>query len=56
MVSSPFAVPAATPFYPEYPAWSVGAVARQWEFNGWQPESLSWKNGCYIHGGLSGPT
>jgi vanillate/3-O-methylgallate O-demethylase len=24
-----------------------------WEFNGWKPESLSWKTGCYIHGGLS---
>ncbi len=26
-----------------------------WEFNGWKRESLSWKRGCYIHGGLSGP-
>ncbi len=24
-----------------------------WEFNGWKAESLSWKEGCYIHGGLS---
>ena len=25
-----------------------------WEFEGWKPESLSWKKGCYIHAGLSG--
>jgi glycine cleavage system aminomethyltransferase T len=25
-----------------------------WEFNGWPQESLSWKQGCYIHAGLSG--
>ena len=24
-----------------------------WEFSGWKRESLSWKKGCYIHGGLS---
>jgi len=24
-----------------------------WEFSGWKQESLSWKQGCYIHGGLS---
>ena len=23
-----------------------------WEFSGWKRESLSWKKGCYIHGGL----
>jgi glycine cleavage system aminomethyltransferase T len=27
---------------------------RTWEFNGWQQESMSWKEGCYIHDGLSG--
>jgi glycine cleavage system aminomethyltransferase T len=26
---------------------------RAWAFNGWQKESLSWRNGCYIHAGLS---
>ena len=26
-----------------------------WEFDGWKPESMSWKTGCYIHAGLSGP-
>jgi vanillate/3-O-methylgallate O-demethylase len=24
-----------------------------WEFTGWKAESMSWKTGCYIHGGLS---
>ena len=24
-----------------------------WEFSGWKAESLSWKQGCYIHAGLS---
>jgi glycine cleavage system aminomethyltransferase T len=28
-------------------------LARPWEFNGWKPESLSWKKGCYLHTGLS---
>lgn len=32
---------------------SMGGVVRAWEFNGWKPESLSWKTGCYIHTGLS---
>lgn len=55
MSNNPFTVPNAAPFYPEYPLFMVGAFARQWEFNGWKPESLSWKHGCYIHAGLSGP-
>ncbi len=33
----------------------VGDKLRPWEFNGWKPESLSWKHSCYIHTGLSGP-
>lgn len=32
-----------------------GGIARPWEFNGWKPESLSWKKGCYIHAGLTTP-
>jgi vanillate/3-O-methylgallate O-demethylase len=32
-----------------------GNRLRAWEFSGWQPESMSWKTGCYIHAGLSGP-
>ena len=27
--------------------------SRAWAFNGWRKESLSWRNGCYIHAGLS---
>src|SRR6476661_3709245 len=33
----------------------VFGTLRAWEFDGWKPESLSWKTGCYIHAGLSGP-
>ena len=29
---------------------------KAWEFTGWKPESMSWKTGCYIHAGLSGPS
>ncbi len=53
---SPFNVSAATPFYPDHGLYILrNGTARPWEFSGWQRESLSWKNGCYIHGGLSGP-
>ena len=31
------------------------AGLRAWAFGGWKPESMSWKTGCYIHAGLSGP-
>ncbi|HVJ28408.1 MAG TPA: hypothetical protein VM493_12750 [Vicinamibacterales bacterium] len=33
----------------------VFGTLRAWEFDGWKPESMSWKTGCYIHAGLSGP-
>lgn len=39
-----------------YHAYNFGnpvPVIRAWEFSGWQKESLSWKEGCYIHAGLS---
>lgn len=56
LLPSPFSVPAATPYYPEFPLYALRVrSAVPWEFNGWKPESLSWKKGCYIHGGLSGP-
>lgn len=32
-----------------------GGLARPFEFNGWRRETLSWKNGCYLHAGLSSP-
>ncbi|WP_206243747.1 aminomethyltransferase family protein [Novosphingobium terrae] len=52
---SPFTLPAAIPFYPQYGLFSLsGGFVRQWEYNGWKAESLSWKQGCYIHAGLSG--
>lgn len=56
LMPSPFNRPHAIPYYPEYPLFSFdGATVRQWEYNGWKPESLSWKTNCYIHGGLSMP-
>jgi vanillate/3-O-methylgallate O-demethylase len=33
---------------------NFGDRAIPWVFDGWKPESLSWKSGCYIHAGLSG--
>jgi vanillate/3-O-methylgallate O-demethylase len=54
-MQSPFNRPAAIPFYPHYGLFSLtGGYIRQWEYNGWQRESLSWKRTCYIHAGLSG--
>jgi vanillate/3-O-methylgallate O-demethylase len=56
IAKSPFARPGASPFYPAYGLYLVSVgPPRQWEFNGWKPESMSWKTGCYIHAGLSGP-
>ena len=53
---SPFKWSAASPHYPEHGLYVLrSGTARPWEFNGWKPESMSWKKGCYIHGGLSGP-
>ena len=43
------------PYDARFPLWAIGSVAKLWDGNGWKPESLSWKEGCYIHGGLSGP-
>jgi glycine cleavage system aminomethyltransferase T len=54
--SSPFSRPVPSPVYADAPLWSIaGPTPRVWEFDGWKPESLSWKTGCYIHAGLSGP-
>jgi vanillate/3-O-methylgallate O-demethylase len=53
---SPFSRPSALPFYPEHGLYNLRmGLPRAWEFNGWKPESLSWKKACYIHSGLSGP-
>jgi len=55
MANPIFGVPTGIPVDPHYPLWAVGAVAKLWDGDGWKPESMSWKEGCYIHGGLSGP-
>ncbi|MBS0367017.1 MAG: aminomethyltransferase family protein [Proteobacteria bacterium] len=42
------------PFYDEPSSYMVMMNRLwAWEFSGWKPESMSWKQGCYIHGGLS---
>lgn len=52
---SPFDRTRAFPDYLEPATYVVvGEQLRPWEFNGWKPESLSWKKSCYIHTGLSG--
>jgi glycine cleavage system aminomethyltransferase T len=52
---SPFNIPLASAHYPEFGLYVIRrSMPSPWEFNGWKPESLSWKRGCYIHGGLSG--
>src|SRR5262245_49921474 len=50
--------PLAHPVYDDLRlfARSYLGTAKAWEFDGWKPESMSWKTGCYIHAGLSGPT
>ncbi len=58
MADSTFTAPMATPFYKDHVLYHVIESAgvptiRAWEFHGWQAESMSWKNGCYIHAGLS---
>lgn len=55
MTGNMFDVPCGIPQNANYPLWAVGAVAKLWDGDGWKPESMSWKEGCYIHGGLSGP-
>jgi glycine cleavage system aminomethyltransferase T len=54
MTTSPFADLRGIPYYDE-PTLHLNLAGRlwAWEFDGWKPESLSWRNGCYIHGGLS---
>jgi vanillate/3-O-methylgallate O-demethylase len=54
MSTSPFADLRGLPYYDE-PSLHMNLVGQlwAWEFEGWKPESMSWKEGCYIHGGLS---
>src|SRR5215472_2869127 len=52
---SPFTAPLALPAYPDAVFYFMSALPTPLEFSGWKAESLSWKKGCYIHAGLSGP-
>jgi vanillate/3-O-methylgallate O-demethylase len=54
MSLSPFADLRGLPYYDE-PSRHMNLAGQlwAWEFEGWKPESMSWKQGCYIHGGLS---
>ena len=54
MSQGPFSQLRGLPYYDE-PTTYLNLMGRlwAWEFNGWKPESMSWKKGCYIHGGLS---
>ena len=54
MSVSPFADLRGLPYYDE-PSLHMNLAGQlwAWEFEGWKPETMSWKTGCYIHGGLS---
>jgi vanillate/3-O-methylgallate O-demethylase len=54
MTASPFADLRGLPYYDEATLHlNMGGRLWAWEFDGWKPESMSWKTGCYIHTGLS---
>ena len=54
MSDSPFADLRGLPYYDEPTLHlNLGGRLWAWEFDGWKPESMSWKTGCYIHTGLS---
>ncbi len=43
------------PVYPDVKLYcNIFNGTQIWEGDGWKEESLSWKEGCYIHSGLSG--
>lgn len=45
----------AAPIYSDIKTYMIwGGNLAIWEVDGWKPESMSWKTGCYIHTGLSG--
>ena len=53
MTVSPFADLNGLPYYDEPTLHlNLGGRLWAWEFEGWKRESMSWKTGCYIHGGL----
>jgi len=54
MSVSPFADLRGIPYYDEPNLQlNLGNRLWAWEFDGWKPESVSWKTGCYIHAGLN---
>jgi vanillate/3-O-methylgallate O-demethylase len=55
----PIDLPSATlsdvPAYPDVPTYlNIMGSLHIWEGDGWKPESMSWKEGCYIASNLSG--
>lgn len=43
------------PVYPDVKLYAnVLDSMRIWEADGWKPETMAWKTGCYLHSGLSG--
>jgi glycine cleavage system aminomethyltransferase T len=54
MTEGPLSNLGGAPYYDEPTTFCnfFGSIV-PFEFNGWKPESLSWKKGCYIHAGLS---
>lgn len=45
------------PFDPDVADYNVAFThLSPWEFGGWKRESLSWKEGCYLHAGLNPPS
>ena len=45
------------PFDPDMADYNVTFThLSPWEFGGWKRESLSWKEGCYLHAGLNPPS
>ena len=59
MTNSAFSAPSAIPFYKDHVLYhAIDSAAgipsvRAWQFRGWKAESMAWKEGCYIHAGLS---
>ncbi|HEX2987850.1 MAG TPA: aminomethyl transferase family protein [Chloroflexota bacterium] len=48
---------AGVPVYPDVKLYAnILDNMRIWEGDGWKPETMSWKTGCYLHSGLSGFT
>jgi vanillate/3-O-methylgallate O-demethylase len=53
---SPFTQQLATPVYDDVALYQVAnGMVKVWEFDGWKPESLSWKHGATSTPGSRGP-